>query len=100
MIKKVFVDGNLIGKIYYSPQVHDNSIFINLFLLMPKYRNGGNFKILFNEMISIAKNTNVNILYLSIGGKDGISDDYLLSLYKKYGFIGDKKRMILDIRNI
>ena len=91
---------NLIGKIHYSPQVHDNSIFINLFFLMPKYRNCGNFKILFNEIISIAKRQNINILYLSIDGKDSISDDYLLSLYQNYGFKGDKKRMMLNIRNL
>jgi GNAT superfamily N-acetyltransferase len=100
MIKKVIINGEEIGRIQYYIQYIDNSIFISLFRLYKPYRNQGNFKHLFNEIVSIAKNLNINKLQLSVGAEDNINDDYLYALYKKYGFVGDKKRMILDIRNL
>jgi len=100
MIKKVFVDGVEIGRLNYQIRTIENSIFISLFRLKPEFRGRGYFKYLFNGVISIAKKNNINTLMLSVGGEGDIEDKYLLNLYKRYGFIGDKRRMILDIRNI
>lgn len=100
MINKVFVDGEEIGRIYYFIQHQDNSIYLSLFRLKPEFRNKGYFKYLFAELISAAKKNNINIIKLSVGGEDNISDNYLFALYQRYGFVGNKKWMILDIRNI
>ena len=100
MIKKVFFNGEEIGRINYQISTIDNSIFISLFRLKPKFRNKGYFKYLFKEIILISKKNNISILILSVGAEGNIEDEYLLNLYRRYGFIGDKRRMILDIRNI
>ena len=100
MLRKVYVNGENIGQINYFIQTRDNSLFISLFRLKQQFRNRGYFKYLFNEAVSVAKKNNIHILQLSVGGEDNISDDYIFALYQRYGFSGDKRRMILDIRNI
>ena len=100
MIKKVFVNCEEIGRLNYFIQHRDNSIFLSLFRLNPQFRNKGYFKYLFAEIVSIAKKNNIHIIYLSVGGEDNISDDYIFALYQRYGFVGDKRRMMLDIRNL
>ena len=86
MLKKVFVNGKEIGRINYQIRIIDNSIFISLFRLKPEFRGKGYFKYLFNEVLSIAKKNNINTLMLSVGGEEDIEDNYLLSLYRRYGF--------------
>jgi GNAT superfamily N-acetyltransferase len=98
MLKRVIVNGEEIGRINYFIQTRDNSIFLSLFRLKPEFRNKGYFKYLFAEIVSVAKNNNIHIIYLSVGAEDNIGDDYILALYRRYGFVGDKRRMMLDIR--
>ncbi len=86
MRKRIWIDGKEIGYILYSIYVGKSStLYINQFMVYPYYRRKGYFKILLKTAHQIAKNFRCPTMTLSVGSMDE-TEDFLFSLYEKYGF--------------
>ncbi len=93
IIKEVSVDEEKIGYIEYTLQhtLEGKSIYIQYFFLSEEFRGKGMFKKLFSTIVAIGKRRRINIFYLIP------TDERTLSIYKKYGFVGDRSLMRLEL---
>jgi len=87
-----------IGKIIYHQQLTNEgySYYIELFYINKKYRGKGYFNKMINTMMNIGRRYKIYIFYLRIASRES-DENYLLNLYQKYGFIGNKELMRLNI---
>ncbi len=88
----------IIGKIIYHQQLTNEgySYYIELFYINKKYRGKGYFNKMINTIINISKRKYIKILYLRIASNE-VSEQRLYDLYSKYGFIGTKDLMRMEI---
>lgn len=86
MKKIIQINCHKIGYILYSVYVSKSStLYINQFMVYPLYRRKGYFKILLETARQIAKSLQCPTMTLSVGSMDE-TEDFLFSLYEKYGF--------------
>jgi GNAT superfamily N-acetyltransferase len=92
-LKIVKFEGKKIGSIEYRMQntLEGRSIYVDFFWLEDEYRGKGFFKVLFNTLIAVGKRKRIKIFYLIP------TDDRVYEIYKKYGFVGDKKLMRYEV---
>src|SRR4030067_3173213 len=87
MIKEVNVGDNQVGHVVDDFwDTHPKTLFIHQFKIYPEYRGRGYFKLLMDEIKKVAEEIGFPVMALSIGSNE-VDENWLRSLYARYGFI-------------
>jgi GNAT superfamily N-acetyltransferase len=87
MIKEVNVGDNQVGHVVYDFwDTHPKILFIHQFKIYPEFRGLGYFKLLMAEIKTVADDIGLSVMALSVGSNE-VDENWLRSLYSRYGFI-------------
>lgn len=87
MIKDVHIGDNQVGHVVYEFwDTHPKILFIHQFKIYPEYRGRGYFKHLMVEIKKVADEIGLPVMALSVGSNE-VDENWLQSLYSRYGFI-------------
>ena len=87
MIKELNVGDNQVDHVVYDIwDTHPKTLFIHQFKIYPEYRGRGYFKLLMDEIKKVAEEIGFPVMALSVGSNE-VDENWLRSLYARYGFI-------------